>query len=227
MPPVPVAEFTLAQILLATKGYFRNSVQCSTYEGRRSKPFSGPGNFGETIAILGAGQIGRKLIELMQPFNLRIIVFDPFLPDETARELNVEKVSLPEAFERALVVSNHISNVPATRGILGKSHFTTMRPDATFINTGRGATVRENELIEVLQQRPDLTALLDVTDPEPPREDSAFYRLPNVHLSSHIAGSIGDEVVRMADYVLEELDRFARNEPLRYSVTPAMLETMA
>ncbi|MDF2439152.1 MAG: hypothetical protein JWN98_136 [Abditibacteriota bacterium] len=224
---VPVAEFALGQILLANKGYFRNTTQCATPTGRALTPFSGPGNFGETVAILGAGQIGRKLIELLRPFQLHIIVFDPFLPDELAREMDVEKVSLAEAFARSNVVSNHIANVPATRGLLNKPLFASMRPSATFINTGRGATVREEELIEVFQARPDLTALLDVTHPEPPRADSPFYRLPNVHLTSHIAGSVGDEVVRMADYVIEEFDRFARHEPLRYAVTEAMLETMA
>lgn len=224
---VPVAEFALAQILLANKGYFCNTMQCATPAGRARKPWSGHGNFGATGAILGAGQIGRKLIELLRPFHLHIVVFDPFLPDDIARELGVEKVSLPEAFERAMVVSNHIANVAATRAMLDKPLFAAMRPHATFINTGRGATVREDDLTEVLQARPDLTALLDVTQPEPPREDSPLYDLPNVHLTSHIAGSIGDEVVRMADYMIEEFDRFRRGEPLHYAVTAAMLETMA
>lgn len=224
---VPVAELALAQILLANKGYFRNTLQCATPTTRALKPFSGPGNFGATVAILGAGQIGRKLIELLRPFQLHIVAFDPFLSDDTALGLHVEKVSLAEAFARGSVVSNHIANVPATRAMLDKPLFDSMRQDTTFINTGRGATVREDDLIEVLYARPDLTALLDVTQTEPPREDSPFYALPNVHLTSHIAGSIGDEVVRMADYVLEEFDRLVRGEALHYAVTLEMLETMA
>ena len=76
-----------------------------------------------------------------------------------------------------------------------------MRSDATFINTGRGAQVIERDLIAVLADWPGLTAFLDVTWPEPPEKESPLYALPNVSLSSHIAGSINDEVVRMADYV--------------------------
>lgn len=223
---VPVAEFTLAQILLANKGYFANTRAITSPEGRRNAPH-GPGNFGATVALLGAGTIGRKVVELLKPFHLKIIVFDPFLSDENTAQLGVEKVDLHEAFARANVVSNHLANLPQTVKMLREEHFAAMPNGATFINTGRGATVDEDGLIRVLQARPDLTALLDVTYPEPPVENSPFYTLPNVQLSSHIAGSLGDEVVRMADYVLEEFARWQRGEALRYAVTMEMLETMA
>ena len=78
-----------------------------------------------------------------------------------------------------------------------------------------------------LRERPDLFALLDVTHPEPPAADSPLWTLPNVRLSSHIAGSIGDEVVRMADFVLDEFEAWQAGRLLRYAVTPQLLETMA
>ena len=83
--------------------------------------------------------------------------------------------------------------------MLNAALFRSMRPGATFINTGRGAQVNESDMAAVFGARPDLTALLDVTWPEPPEAGSPLYTLPNVHLSSHIAGSLGNEVVRMAD----------------------------
>jgi phosphoglycerate dehydrogenase-like enzyme len=223
---VPVAEFTLAQILLSNKGYFANTRGIKSPESRRTAPH-GPGNFGATVALLGAGAIGRLVIDSLKPFHLKIIVFDPFLSDENATKLGVEKVTLKEAFARGQVVSNHLANNPQTVKLLREEHFALMPHGATFINTGRGATVDEDSLIRIMQMRPDLTALLDVTYPEPPIEGSLFYSLPNVQLSSHIAGSIGDETVRMADYVLEEFARWQRGEPLRYSVSLEMLETMA
>ena len=217
---VPVAEFTLAQILLANKGYFRN---VRDYQQGRSEQaaFVGRGSFGETVALLGAGQIGRKVIELLRPFVLRVIVFDPFLSHEDALNLAVESVSLEEAFTRGYVVSNHLASLPATVGMLQGAHFATMRPNATFINTGRAATVVEVELVQVLQARPDLTALLDLAD------DPLLFELPNVAISSHIAGSKGDEVVRMADYVIEEFKAWKKGEPLRYAISASMLKTMA
>ena len=100
-----------------------------------------------------------------------------------------------------------------------------MPPGGTFINTGRGAQVNEDDLIAVLHERPDLTALIDVTYPEPPLPDSEFYNMPNVRLSSHIAGSMNNEVHRMADYMIEEFKRWDRGEALKYRVFENMLMT--
>jgi len=223
---VPVAEFTLAQILLAAKGYFRNTHSYKSPQDRETA-FRGRGNFGETIAILGAGAIGGKVIELLRPFNLRVIVFDPFLCEERALLLGVEKVSLQAAFERGYVVSNHLAGVPETERLLTGDLLASMQPDATFINTGRGETADEGAMIRVLLARQDITALLDVTDPEPPSEGSLLYSLPNVHLTTHIAGSMGNELVRMADYCFEEFMAWDRGDPLRYAVSLPMLKTMA
>lgn len=225
---VPVAEFTLAQILLSNKGYFRDTRACRTPAGRRNPPPRLNGNFGTTVALLGAGMIGRRVIELLRPFDLHVLVWDPFLSSADARELGVEKIAgLEEAFERGAVVSNHLANVPETHDLITANLFRRMPCNATFLNTGRGATVREPDLVAVLRERPDLTALLDVTRPEPPADDSPLYELPNVQLSSHIAGSLGTEVVRMADYMIEEFQRWRTGEPTRYEVTPDMLATMA
>jgi phosphoglycerate dehydrogenase-like enzyme len=226
MNAIPVAEFTLAQILLSTKGYFANSQEFTTRAAFRTSP-KGLGNFEQTIALLGAGAIGRKLIELLKPFRLNVIVFDPYLSDEDAKELGVEKVSIEDAFARGIVVSNHIANIPETVGMLRGEHFRSMRQGATFINTGRGQQVNGPEMIEVLRERPDLFALLDVTWPEPPADDSPLFTLPNVKLSTHIAGSIGNEVVRMADLMIEEFLCWQAGLPLQHEVTLDMLERMA
>ena len=111
--------------------------------------------------------------------------------------------------------------------MLRREQFSSMQRNATFVNTGRGATVVEVDLVAVLRERPDLTAVLDVTWPEPPEEDSPLYSLSNVVLSSHLAGSCGDEVVRMADYAAEEMEAWLAGKPLRYEVTAEMLERMS
>ena len=103
--------------------------------------------------------------------------------------------------------------------------FASMRQGATFINTGRGAQVDEEGMCEVLKDRPDLTALLDVTCPEPPENDSPLYKLPNVHLSAHIAGSWNDEFHRMADYMIEEYNRYVAGEEALYEITEKVLMT--
>lgn len=225
---VAVAEFCLGQILLACKGYFRNTRDCRNPEkNNQTMAFHGRGTYGETIAIIGAGQIGRKLIELLRPFQLKIVVVDPYLSNQEAKEMKVAKVSMEQAFREAYVVSNHLPNLPDLQKVLDGKLFESMRQNATFINTGRGAQVNESEMIDVLEKRPDLMALLDVTDPEPAPAGSKFYELPNVQLSSHLAGTHNDEVVRMADTMIEEFKRWKNGKPLKYNVSLDMLKRMA
>ena len=156
-----------------------------------------------------------------------MLVFDPFLPAQKAIELGVKKCDLDTLFERSFVVSNHLANNEQTKGMLGYRLFTKMRENAVFINTGRGAQVVEDDLARVLTERKDLTALLDVTYPEPPEADHPFYTLENCVLTPHIAGSAGDEVARMGEYMLDEFKAYVNKEPTRYEVTLKMLETMA
>lgn len=224
---IPVAEFSLAQIILSLKGYWRNLRDYENDPGSFRTAFRGPGIYRETVALIGAGAVGRKLIDLLQPLGVKIIVFDPFLSYEDAALLGVEKVGLEDAFARGMAVSNHLADNPGTEGMLTGDLFRRMRDGATFLNTGRGRTVRENELAQVFAERPDLTALLDVTFPEPRPADSPLRALPNVQVSTHIAGATGTEVQLLGDLCLEEFDRYERGEPLRYTVTPAMLEHMA
>ncbi len=226
---VPVAEYTVAQILLAMKGYFAMSGARSRAERDQKAKLYGcfPGNYGDTVGIIGAGMIGKRVIELLRPFHLNTVVFDPFLPDEEAERLGTRKVSLEELFTVSTVVSNHLANNAQTQGMLRGVHFSSMRPYSTFLNTGRGVQVAEEELTAVLQSRPDLYAVLDVTYPEPPVEGHPFYSLPNCILTPHIAGSLGKEVHRMAEYMRDAyLDRLA-GRPSDCRVTLAMLETMA
>lgn len=111
--------------------------------------------------------------------------------------------------------------------MLGREHFAAMKPGATFLNTARGAIVREAELIEVLRARPDLLAVLDVTYPEPPVPGSPFYTLPNVILTPHIAGSLDQECQRMGQIVVDELKRFLAGEPLQWAISQQQAAVMA
>ena len=226
---VPVAEYTVAQIILANKGFFRAAPHASS--GKREKAVSEfqqfGGNYGARVGIIGAGMIGKLVIKMLKSYDIEVVTFDPFLPDETAKELGAKKVSLDELFSQCNVVSNHLANNEQTKGMLCGRLFEKMPPYATFLNTGRGAQVVESELIDTLRKRTDLTAILDVTYPEPPEADSGFFRLPNCILTPHIAGSSGAEVRRMAEYMYEEFRKMRDGEPVKYEVTAKMLETMA
>ncbi|MBO5313050.1 MAG: hydroxyacid dehydrogenase [Clostridia bacterium] len=228
---VPVAEFTVAQILLANKGYYRAQRVFNNptdYKNAGDISRAHAGNYNAKIGIVGAGMIGRKVIELLKPFKLDILVYDTFVSEERAKELGVKKIdSLQELFETCDVVSNHLANVPATVGIFKGEYFEKMKQNATFINTGRGAQVDEEGMLRALTARPDISAVLDVTVDEPPCEGSDFYKLDNVFLTPHIAGSQAGEVARMSEMVVDQLENLLKGEPTQYEITEKMLATMA
>ena len=230
---IPVAEFCLAQILLACKGTYHNSQLCKKVPWKQGEMPVGRGVYGETVALVGIGAVSRHLLKLLKPFNLRIIAVEPndYLekpPFNGHEAIGISTlVSIEEVFQQAYVVSNHLPDKAENKKIFTKKHFASMRQGATFINTGRGAQVDEAGMIEVLKARPDLTALLDVQDPEPPEAGSELYSLPNVHMTSHIAGSTNDEVRRMADFMIEDFQRYANGEKLKYAVNPDELSGRA
>ncbi len=223
---VPVAEMCLAQILLSLRGYFRSVRRYRELRSHAAKSFPRPGVNGATVGMLGMGKIGTRLTGLLRDYPLRVVAFDPFLTAERAATLGVEKVGLEDAFRQSAVVCNHIPDLPDTQAMLNAGHFRAMPDGATFVNTGRGAQVVEDGLVTVLRERPDLTALVDVTRPEPPAPDSPLWDLPNLVISPHIGGTIGDEVVRLADTAIAEFEAWAAGRPLRHRVTAEVLATM-
>jgi len=228
---VPVAEYTFAQISLATKGFFHRLHRQAGGNAwpHRDIPVEFKGNYEDTVGIIGAGMIGKLVIQKLHTLDeCKVVVFDPFLSDEKAAELDVTKVSLEELFEKSDVISNHLADNPQTKGMLTYTHFSKMKPGCVFINTGRGAQVVEEDLIRALTEPgTNRAAVLDVTEPEPPVADSPLYTLDNVFLTPHIAGSLGVEVHRMAQYMLEESRSLTAGTATRYEVTLKMLETMA
>ena len=225
---IPVAEVTVSEIILANKGFFRRRVRSRSEWSNQDPELRYPGNYGTKIGLLGAGMIGAKVIELLRPFQLDIMVFDPFLSDERAEALGVKKASLEEIFETCHIVSNHLANKPETVGIIRRDLLARMGEYSVFINTGRGAQVDMEALIDEMRAHPARTAILDVTDPEePPKENSPLYTLENVILTPHIAGSIGLETHRMADYMYEEYKAVASGNQPKHAVSIEMLETMA
>ena len=214
----PVAEYTLAHILLGMKNFLAVSNDLRQ-QGRAAwhRQNVGPGCYGRTVTLIGAGAISNRVEELLKNFDLNVVV----VPSRKERRT----ISLEEAFATSQVVSNHLPDRDDNVGVLNKPLFESMPPHAVFINTGRGRQVNEKDLAEVLQSRPDLTAILDVTWPEPPEEDSLLYKLPNAWLTPHIAGSFNDEVRRMADYAIEDFHNYAEGRPFRYQVNESMLLT--
>lgn len=223
---VPVAEYTLAQILLALKRTLPTALDIRR-QGRHVPPEGAAGAYGSTVGILSLGLIGRRVCQLLKLFDVKVVAYDPYVKPAAAEELGVELCSLEEVFRRADVVSLHTPWLKETENLIRGDHFKSMKPYATFINTARGAVVCEPEMTAILEERPDLFAVLDVTWPEPPVEGSPLYTLPNVLLTPHIAGSMGMECRRMARFMGQELHRYLEGQPLKWEITREKAAVMA
>ena len=224
----PVADYTLAFILLAGKRAFSAAAQLRREQVDFSKSHlpTDVGNYGTTIGIIGASRVGRLVLERLRPFNYNVLLATPGLTPKQAAQLGATLVPVDELMSRSAVVSLHAPVLDSTRGMIGAAQLEAMPDGATFINTARGALVDHNALrAETASGR--ISAILDVTDPEPLPTGDALYTLPNVILTPHIAGSMGNELSEMGEYAVREVKRFAAGDPLAYPVTIADLETAA
>lgn len=225
----PVAEFTLAMILLSGKrafGFRRLYVDDRGRDNVDRLQSQAIGNLGLTVGIVGASRIGRRVINLLKPFDLDLVLFDPFLNVTEAQKLGVHLVSLDELMLVSDVISLHAPSLPQTRHMIGADALARMKDGATLINTARGALVDEEALLAELKTG-RIEAVIDVTDPEVPPQNSPFYSLPNVFLTPHIAGAVGLERARLGDMAIAEIERCCRAEPLQQQIRPEHLELIA
>ncbi|MBC8012289.1 MAG: hydroxyacid dehydrogenase [Burkholderiales bacterium] len=216
---LPVADFAYGQILLALKGFWRLSRDCRRRGALSPDRLDGPGVAEATVGLVSLGGIARALVERLAAHPVRILAHDPYIDASTAAALGVELVSLEEVFERGEVVSCHAPLNDQTAGLVTGTLLSRLKRNATFLNTARGRVVDTAGLIDVMRARPDLTALLDVTDPEPLPADSPLWSLANVIVSPHIAGSTGRECALLARAMIEELDRHLADQPLRWATS--------
>lgn len=224
---VPVAEYTVAAALLSLRQFWQRSAAARQGEGWGDHTRPIPGSFRATIGLVSFGMIARKVAGFLRAFDLNVIVYCPYLTASEAELHGVERCSLDELFARADVVSVHTPVLTETIGLVTGRLVASMRADATLINTSRGSILNQAEVEAVLRHRPDLSAVLDVTDPEPPKAGCSLLTLPNVVVTSHIAGSHGRDCQRMGSYMLAELERYLNAQPLLWEVTRDQLRNMA
>jgi phosphoglycerate dehydrogenase-like enzyme len=225
---VPVAEYTLAMILLTGKQVLETA---RAYRASRTRPDwlrtpRSVGNHRRTVGILSASLIGRRVIELLRPHDIDVLVHDPYLTEDAARELGVARVGPAELFRRADTVSVHTPLLPETRGLVGRELIDSMRPGAVLINTARGAIVDQAALTDAaLDGR--IRAVLDVTDPEVLPPGHPLWDCEHVLLTPHLAGSQGNEWRRLADLALSEIARWTTGDGFLHPVRRERLAFLA
>lgn len=215
---IPVAEFVVAQIILANKGYFqaqriyKKPFWKISFNKGRNYTLQKTGNYKTKLGLIGCGSIGSTIVKLLKPYHIDIAVYDPFLTKERIAELGVEHVDLEQLFKECDVISNHLPDIPQTKGLINNQLLSLMKETATFINTGRGEQVDESALARVMQKKPNATALLDVTCKEPLRPWSPLLRRKNIFVTPHIAGSVSNEIDRMVSYMYSSYRNFVEGK---------------
>ncbi|MEU1850637.1 hydroxyacid dehydrogenase [Streptomyces sp. NPDC019990] len=224
---LPVAEYTLAMILLAGKDVLaaRDRLRTTrTSSGWGIVP--GIGNYGRRVGVIGASRTGRRVLELLRPFDLRPVLTDPYVHEEEAASLGVPLLPLDDLLRTSDIVTVHAPETPETHHMIGSRELALMPDGAVLLNTARGALVDHDALVAELSAG-RLTAILDVTDPEPLPADSPLHDLPGAFVTPHLAGSQGNELARLGRSVAEEAERLLTGGELAYAVDPAALERAA
>jgi phosphoglycerate dehydrogenase-like enzyme len=225
---LPVAEYTPAMILMSAKGVLRMRDHYREAQGQVDvqAELERLGTYRPRVGIIGASTIGRRVIELLGPFDLDVALNDPTVSADEAAALGVKALGLDELMRTSRVVSLRAPWLQSTEGMIGASELAALADGATFINTARGALVNEEALVRELESG-RISAVLDVTRPEPPSPDSPLWTLPNVFLTPHVAGSLGNELARMGASAVQEVARACRGEAFHHEVDADAYERLA
>ena len=181
---------------------------------------------GETLGIVGLGQIGSHLARRAAAFELTLIAYDPFVDSSSAGTLGVELVSLEELLRRSDYVSIHTPLTDDTRHLIDEAAFRQMKRMAYLINTSRGPTVDEGALVKALQEKWIFGAGIDVYEREPPSPDSPLLGMDNVLLTSH-SGYYSDAALQaLAVRCGQEVARVLTGRRPMHLVNPEVLDKL-
>lgn len=221
-----VSETALGFTIAASKNFF--ALNDNLHRGGWAE---GKENIRElyelTVGVISGGWAGRHYIELLRPFNLDVLLYDPFVSDEAAAALGCRKATFEEVLEKSDIISIHAPSIPETYHMFNADTLAKMKKDAILINTARGSIIDEAALYAHMKAGNLKYACLDVFDPEPPAADAPLRTLPNVIMTPHLAGLANNGLKKIGQHVCEELERFLAGEKLLAEVTREMLAKMA
>ena len=185
---VSAAELSMALILAVARNI--SWAHASVRDGAWARSqFSGIELRGRTLGLIGAGRIGTEVALRAQAFGMETIAYDPYLTEERAKELGIERVEFDELLARGDVISLHVPLTPQTEGMIGEAELKAMKPTAILVNAARGGVVEETALIAALESGEIAAAALDVYTKEPLPEDSPLRGTQNLLLTPHLGAS--------------------------------------
>lgn len=219
-----VGEYCLAALLSSLR--YLPTFDAAMREGKWKLPgLKGRELAGSTVGIVSASSTARAFIRLLAPFQVKVLVYDPYLSEEAAERLHVTRASLEEVMS-CPIISVHAPKLPATERMLTRELLKRIPDGAVFINSSRGSVLDEQAFLEELQSG-RFFAALDVFEKEPLAADSPIRSLPNVLLTPHIAGASVQGHLALMEEVVEDIIRSLEEEKTTYEVSERMWELMA
>ena len=209
-----VAEYAIGAMIMTTRRWVDFILHTRSGRWNRSEvASSAPSLRGSTVGIVSASKVGRQVIKLLQSFEVRKLIYDPYLSDWEAGNLGVEKVSLNDLFATADIVTVHTPSIPETDKMIGEEQLKLLRDGTTLVNTSRGSVIDHDALLtEARTGRIFIT--LDVTTPEPLLPDSPFLGLPNVFVTPHVSGTGAYGYAKIGETTLAALEDFFADRPV-------------
>jgi phosphoglycerate dehydrogenase-like enzyme len=222
-----VAEYTIGAMIMGARRFPEHvAAMRSGAWGDAAVPHSARYLRGAVVGLLSASTVGREVIRLLPPFDVTILVHDPYLSEEEAKRLGVERVSLADLFARSDIVSLHAPSIPETRHLVGTDALRALRDGALLINTSRGSVLDHDALTrEASTGR--IQVILDVTDPEPLPPDHPLRSLPNVALTPHQSGAGAYGYARIGAMTLQALRDGLAGRPVAGAVRLADYDRLA
>lgn len=199
---VSAAELTLALVLSMVRGVPAADASVRAGRWERSR-FKGAELRGRTLGLVGAGRIGGEVAKRCRAFGMSVVAYDPYLTDDRAAELHLERAELDEVVSRADVLSLHVPLTETTRGMIGSEALAAMKAGAFVVNVSRGGVVDEAALCEALASGHIAGAALDVFESEPLADDSPLREAPNLVLTPHLGASTAEAQELVATEIAE------------------------
>ena len=220
-----VGEYVLACILSLLRRLPQFHAMMREGKWKTEDGMKGHELAGNTVGIVSASSTARELLKLLAPFHVKVLLYDPYLSEEKARELHVTRATLEQVM-RCPIISVHAPSLPSTRGMITKELLALIPDGAIFINSSRATVLDEQALLAELKTGRFMAAL-DVFAQEPLPAESPFRQLDNVLLTPHVAGASVQGHLALMQAVVEDILRGMRGEPTKYEVHERMWETMA
>ncbi len=213
---ITTAEHTIALMVSLARQIPQATMSMKSGKWEKKK-FMGVELFNKTLGIVGIGNIGSQVARRMQAFSMNVIAFDPFLSEEKAKDMGVEKVSLKELFKRADFITIHTPLTPETKNLINKEVIKTMKPGVRIINCARGGIINEKDLYDALVEGKVAGAALDVLEKEPP-ENNPLLTLDSVVTTPHLGASTREAQENVAVAVAEQIVDYLVHNTIRNAI---------